>query len=336
MSRNRYFEDEVSKEKFNRFMLLRLISYAKDYKGTYILVIIMLIGTSILSLIPAAINTFIIDKVLPSEGIVPDNMLRNAIILLSIWFALSVGSVVSGYISSVVSLRLGNEIVCKLRKDLFDKLMELSFNYYDSRPVGKILVRVTNYTDELADFFVNDMVRVVQNVFIVLATFVCICVIEIRIAIVAVAVSIPLAIIMWILSKLLHDRNVRERNKYSNRTAFIVEDINGLEVINAFNREELNSEIFEELSDKYRKEFMKATRIRELFFPMAHGVVNGIGTIAIYMAALLIISHNWGEALTLGAVVMVATYMNVFSGAINTICQRLQTITNITIYIIIQ
>jgi len=330
VSRNRYFEDEVSKEKFNRFMLLRLISYAKDYKGTYILVIIMLIGTSILSLIPAAINTFIIDKVLPSEGIVPDNMLRNAIILLSIWFALSVGSVVSGYISSVVSLRLGNEIVCKLRKDLFDKLMELSFNYYDSRPVGKILVRVTNYTDELADFFVNDMVRVVQNVFIVLATFVCICVIEIRIAIVAVAVSIPLAIIMWILSKLLHDRNVRERNKYSNRTAFIVEDINGLEVINAFNREELNSEIFEELSDKYRKEFMKATRIRELFFPMAHGVVNGIGTIAIYMAALLIISHNWGEALTLGAVVMVATYMNVFSGAINTICQRLQTITNIT------
>jgi len=273
VSRNRYFEDEVSKEKFNRFMLLRLISYAKDYKGTYILVIIMLIGTSILSLIPAAINTFIIDKVLPSEGIVPDNMLRNAIILLSIWFALSVGSVVSGYISSVVSLRLGNEIVCKLRKDLFDKLMELSFNYYDSRPVGKILVRVTNYTDELADFFVNDMVRVVQNVFIVLATFVCICVIEIRIAIVAVAVSIPLAIIMWILSKLLHDRNVRERNKYSNRTAFIVEDINGLEVINAFNREELNSEIFEELSDKYRKEFMKATRIRELFFPMAHGVV---------------------------------------------------------------
>ncbi len=330
VSRNRYFEDELSKEKFNRFMLWRLISYAKDYRGKYILVIFMLIGTSILSLIPSAINTLIIDKVLPDEGIVPENVLRNAIILLSIWFALSVGSVLSGYISSIISLKLGNEIVCRLRKDLFDKLMELSFNYYDSRPVGKILVRVTNYTDELADFFVNDMVRVVQNVFIVLATFICICFIEIRIAMVAVAVSIPLAIIMWILSKLLHDRNVIERNKYSNRTAFIVEDINGLEVINAFNREELNSEIFEELSDKYRKEFMKATRIRELFFPMAHGVINGIGTIAIYVAALLIISHNWGEALTLGQVVMVATYMNVFSGAINTICQRLQTITNIT------
>lgn len=330
VSRNRYFEDEISQEKFNRFMLGRLIAYAKDYKWTYVFVIFLLIGTSILSLVPAAINTLIIDKVLPDEGVVPENILQNAIILLSIWFALSVGSVISGYVSSVVSLKLGNEIVCKLRKDLFDKLMELSFNYYDNRPVGKILVRITNYTDELADFFVNDMVRIIQNVFIVIATFGCICFIEIRIALVAISISIPLAIIMWILSKSLHNRMVRERNKQSNRTAFVVEDINGIEVIKAFNREELNSEIFMELSGKYKKEYMRATRVRELFFPMAHGVINGIGTIAIYLAALMIITHNWGAELTLGSIVVVSTYMNVFSNSINTICQRLQTIANIT------
>ncbi len=330
MSRNRYFEDEVSQEKFNKFMLGRLISYAKDYKRTYILVVLMLIGTSIISLIPAAINTLIIDNVLPDEGVIPENMLRNAIILLSIWFALSIGSTIAGYISSIISLKLGNEIVCKLRKDLFDKLMELSFNYYDSRPVGKILVRVTNYTDELADFFVNDMVRIIQNVFIVLAALVCICVIEIRIALVAVLISVPLSVIMWLLSKSLHNRMTRERNKYSNRTAFVVENINGLEVIKAFNREELNSEILAELSDKYRKEYMHATRVRELFFPLAHGVINGIGTIAIYISALMIITHNWGAQLTLGSIVVISTYMNVFSGSINTICQRLQKIANIT------
>lgn len=330
MSRNRYFEDEISREKFNRFMLGRLISYAKDYKWTYVFVVFLLIGTSVLSLIPAAINTLIIDNVLPDEGIVPENMLQNAIILLSIWFTLSVGSVVAGYVSSVVSLRLGNEVICKLRKDLFDKLMELSFNYYDNRPVGKILVRITNYTDELADFFVNDMVRIIQNVFIVITTFGCICFIEIRIALVAIGISVPLAVIMWFLSKSLHNRMVQERNKQSNRTAFAVENINGLEVIKAFNRESLNSEIFTELSGKYKKEYMKATRVRELFFPLAHGVINGIGTIAIYMAALMIITHNWGAALTLGSIVVISTYMNVFSSSINTICQRLQTIANIT------
>jgi len=330
VSKNRYFEDEVTVAKFNGFMLGRLIAYAKDFKRTYILVVLALIGSSILSLIPASINMLIINEVLPEDGIAPENMLQNAIILLSIWITLSIGAEVAHYFSSIVSFKMGNKIVCKLRKDLFDKLMELSFNYYDNRPVGKILVRITNYTDELADFFVNDMVRIIQNVFIIMVTFGYICFIEVRIAGVALGVSIPLAMIMWLLAKSLHHRMVHMRNKQSNRTAFVVENINGLEVIKAFNREDMNSEIFTELSDKYRREYTKVTLVRELFFPLAHGVINGIGTMAIYATALLIITNNWGQSLDLGSIVVISTYMSRFSGSINIICQRLQKIANIT------
>ena len=330
MSRNRYFEDEVSKEKFNRFMLGRLISYAKDYKTSYIVVILLLIGTGLLSLIPSAVNMLIINHVLPDNGVIPDHVLGKSILLLSIWFVLSIGSVIAGYFANVVSLKFGNKIICRLRKDLFDKLMELSFQYYDSRPVGKILVRVTNYTDELANFFVNDMTRVIQNVFIAGAAFICICLMEIRIALTTLIVSVPLGILMWILAQKLHERSVLERNKQSNRTAFVVENINGLEVIKAFNRENLNAEIFNELSDKYRNEYMRATRVRELFFPLAHSIINGIGTIAVYLAALFIITNDWGKTLTLGSIVVISTYMNTFSRAVNTICRHLQTIANVT------
>ena len=330
MSRNRYFEDEVSVEKFDRFMLQRLISYAKDYKTSYIGVVLLLLGTGLLSLIPSAINMLIINHVLPDNGVVPDNVLGKSIILLSIWFVLSICSVIAGYLANVVSLQFGNKIICRLRKDLFDKLMELNFQYYDSRPVGKILVRVTNYTDELANFFINNMTRVIQNVFIVLAAFICICVVEIRIALAALLVSVPLGTLMWVLAQNLHKRSVLEKNKQSNRTAFVVEDINGLEVIKAFNREALNAEIFKEVSDKYRREYMHATRVRELFFPLAHGIVNGIGTIAVYLTALMIITYDWGKPLSLGAIVVISTYMGVFSNAVNTICRHLQTIANVT------
>lgn len=330
MSRNRYFEDEVSVEKFDRFMLQRLISYAKDYKTSYIGVVLLLLGTGLLSLIPSAINMLIINHVLPDNGVVPGNVLGKSIILLSIWFVLSICSVIAGYLANVVSLQFGNKIICRLRKDLFDKLMELNFQYYDSRPVGKILVRVTNYTDELANFFINNMTRVIQNVFIVLAAFICICAVEIRIALAALLVSVPLGALMWVLAQNLHKRSVLEKNKQSNRTAFVVEDINGLEVIKSFNREALNAEIFKELSDKYRREYMYATRVRELFFPLAHGIVNGIGTIVVYLTALMIITYDWGKPLSLGAIVVISTYMSVFSNAVNTICRHLQTIANVT------
>ncbi len=330
MSRNLYFEDEVLNEKFNGFMLKRLISYAKEFKGAYIKVISLLIFASFISIVPILINFHIINKVLPKNGQVPSNVLSVSVILLLVWFSISMGSEIFNYFTSKISNELGNSIICNLRKDLFDKLMELSFDYYDHRPSGKILVRVTNYTDEIADFFINNMTRVIQNVFIMLISFVFVCFLDIRLGFVVLLISIPLILIMWVLAKALHTRVRMDRNKGSNRTAFVAEDINGLEVIKAFNREELNDEIFVDLSQQYHKAFMNTTRYREIFFPLSHGIIRIMCTIVIYLTALLIITHQWGAAISLGAIVAITTCMQRFSGAVFVICQRLQAITSIT------
>lgn len=330
MSRNLYFEDELSYEKFNGFMLTRLIKYAGAYKATYIKVIIMLIGTSVLSLIPAAINMYIIENIIPQNGVVKDNVLTQSIIVLGLWISLSVGAQIAGYITEKLSVKLGNAIVCNLREDLFKKLMELSFDYYDNRPTGKILVRVTNYTDEIAGFFINSMTRVVENVFIMLVTLVCIFIIEPGMGLVTVVVSLPIGFIMWFISKKLHERVRNDRNKSSNRTAFVAEDINGLEVIKAFNRERLNDDIFIELSEKYHKAFMQTTRYREIFFPLSHGIIRIMCTVILYVTALFITTHNIGAGITLGALVTITTYMQRFSDAVFAVCQQLQTITNVT------
>lgn len=330
MSRNLYYEDELMEEKFNGFMLKRLVSYASDYKLDYIKVILLLIGASFLSLIPAAINMKIINDILPQNGVVPKQALSMTVFFLSMWIALSLGGVFVDFITSKVSTTLGNKIVCRLREDLFQKLMELSFDYYDSRPTGKILIRITNYTDEVANFFINDMTRVVDNIFIMIITIVCICFVEIRMAAMAILVSIPLGILMWIIARALHRRMRIERNKQSNRTAFVAEDINGLEVIKAFNREVMNNEIFSELSEKYLKAFMLSTRYRELFFPLSHAGVRILCTVAMYLTALFIITNHIGAELSLGALVIITTFMQRFSNAMYVVCQHLQSITNVT------
>lgn len=330
MSRNLYYEDELLEEKFNGFMLKRLISYAGEYKWDYIKVISLLTCSAFLSLVPAAINMKIINEVLPKDGVVPKEALSLTVFFLSMWMALSMGAVFADFITSKVSTTLGNNIVCRLREDLFKKLMELSFDYYDSRPTGKILVRITNYTDEVANFFINDMTRVVDNVFIMVITIICICFVEIRMAAMAILVSIPLGILLWAIAKALHRCMRNERNKMSNRTAFVAEDINGLEVIKAFNREALNDEIFVELSEKYHKAFMHSTRYRELFFPLSFAGVRILCSVTMYLTALFIITNHVGAELTLGALVVITTYMQRFSNAIYVICQRLQSVASIT------
>lgn len=310
-------------------MLKRIISYASSYRKTYMEAVLLLIFTSLLSLLPAALNKIIIDRILPQDGMVPDNVLSFSVCLLSLWTVLSIGSVILSFFCNNITNRLGNDVICDLRKDLFDHLMKLAFDYYDSRPTGKILVRITNYTDEIADFFVNNMVRSLSNGFILVFTVLAICLIEPRLALAVFAVSLPLAVAIWFLSKELGRRVNNHKNKYSNRTAFISEDITGLEVIKAFNREELNWEIHEELNEKYWDAFMKTTHVRELFFPMTHGMVRIVSTIVIYAAALLIV-HNMGGRMSLGSLVTVSAFMSTFASCVTVLCQQLQNIANIT------
>lgn len=329
MAGNLYYEDEVLKEQVHIFMLKRLIQYASVYRRTYIKTLVLLMLTSLFSLLPAALNKVIIDRVLPQNGVVAEHVGSLAVCLLSLWTAISIGYVVSDYFCNNITNRLGNDVVCDLRKSLFEHLMKLGFDYYDSRPTGKILVRITNYTDEIADFFIHDMTRIIVNVCMMLFSILAVFVIEPRLALVVLVVSLPLALAIWKVSCEMENRVNNDRNKYSNRTAFISEDITGLEVIKAFNREELNAQIHEELNEKYREAFMRTTRMRELLFPMTHGMVRIICTVVIYGTALLIV-HDHGGQMSLGALVTVSTYMGTFASCINVLCQRLQNIATTT------
>ena len=199
MSRNLYFEDEMMERKFSFAMLRNILSYAKKYKKTYAMVLGFLILTSVLSMIPAFLNMQIINRVLPKDGVLLPNFRISAIIIVSIWSAVIIGQVVATYINNRVTLRLGNGIVCELRKDMFDKLMQLSFDYYDSRPSGKILVRITSYCDEISQIFVDHLTNIIMNLFNLVFALVFVCFTEIRLMGWVLLVELPMLIIVFIL-----------------------------------------------------------------------------------------------------------------------------------------
>lgn len=330
LRRNLYFEDEILDEKFNLFMMKRLLSYAKKHSKTYALVIGCFVTTSFLSLLPASFNMIIINKVLPINGVQQDHYFTVTVSILSIWSSLLIGFLFANYFNAKMTNRLGNSIIKEIRDDLFHKLMELSFDYYDSRPTGKILVRITSYTDEIANIFINNLTSIVLNVLVMLFSIICVFVMEFRLALVVVLAGVPLSLIVWVLVRSIHKRVRVERNKNSNRTAFIAEDINGLEVIKAFNREELNSSIYEDLTNQMTSAFLRTTRIREAFFPISHGIVRIISIILIYSVSLLIILNDPEQTLNLGLLVAVTTYMQMFANSLFELCQRMQNISNLT------
>ncbi len=72
---------------------------------------------------------------------------------------------------------IGQRVIYDLRHDLFSHIQKLSFRFFDTRPAGSVLVRVTNYVNSLQDLFTNGVVNllidVVQlcGIIIILLTF---------------------------------------------------------------------------------------------------------------------------------------------------------------------
>lgn len=328
--RNLYFEDEMVVRKFSLEMLGKLLSYGKKYTKTYLLVFAFLILNSVLAMVPSVLNMYIINKVLPQNGVMRPNFQMAAIVILTTWTAVLIGQMLTSYLNSVMTIRLGNQIVCELRDDMFQKLMELSFDYYDSRPTGKILVRITSYADEISQIFINQLTTIVVNFFTVVFTVIMICVLEIHLAFCVFVVEIPLLALAVFLMRMLQKKVRISKNKNSNRTAFVAEDISGVDVIRAFNREELNGDILYDLIDQCTHAFMQETHYREAVFPLAHGGIRLVCLIVIYGTALYMITGNPLTTLTLGLVVSLTTYVQQFADALFNLCQLLQNITTLT------
>ena len=60
---------------------------------------------------------------------------------------------------------IGHSVIKNIRKDLFTHLQKLSFSFYDSRPHGKILVRVVNYVNSLSDLLSNGLINLITDLF---------------------------------------------------------------------------------------------------------------------------------------------------------------------------
>lgn len=327
--KNLYFEDEMMERKFNFQMLKNIISYAEKYKKTYFLVLLFLIFNSLLSMVPAMLNMQIINHVLPKNGQLASHFHIYAIVLVSIWASVMIGDVITAYLNNRMTIKLGNNIVCELRNDMFGKLMDLSFDYYDNRPSGKILVRITSYCDEVSEIFINHLTNIIVGVFKLILSLIVVCVLQIHLMLNVLAVEIPLLFIVFLLVRGLQRCARITRNKNSNRTAFVAENISGVDVIHAFNRAGLNSEILCDLTDQSTKCFMHETHYREAIFPMAHGVIRMCCSVIIYVSALAMIMKN-PASLTLGVIISVTTYMELFANSVFDLCQRLQNITTLT------
>ena len=328
MQHNLYYQDEYVKDTFNGKMLLRLIKRAFSHKNWFVGSLIIEFVASAFSLLPSILYSVIVSRVFPSDGVLPADYALMAGLALGGLAVVYLTLTVTYFLESYIPERFAYLLCSELRSELFGHVTHLSFRYFDTHATGKILVRATNYIDELSQLF--------GQLFYMLLYFACVIVVGLawifaldwRLALAVVAALVPLTAVMYFMSRAIHNRAGRDRNKNSNYTAFVTENISGAEVVRAYNRGALNEQIADGLFDEYSRAFMRTTRVREAFFPLSNGFINAVTVLLVYGVALALALTGGG--MDLGTVVAVGLVLSEITGGLGNICQQISNVFALT------
>ena len=312
MARNRYDIDETLEDKFDINQLKRLAGYIKPYKKKMALVLFLMLSSSALGMFIPKFLQMEMDIYIPGKDI-------NGIVFLSLLaVVIVVYSVISTRIKISVTTKVGQDIIHQLREDIFRHLQELPFSYYDDRPHGKIQVRVVNYVNNLSDLLSNGILNTITDlcnlVFILIfmfamspkLTFVCLC-------------GLPVLALYVIVIKRKQRRAWQiQSNKQSNLNAYIAESINGIRVTQAFVREQRNTDIFNDLSNMYRKSWLRAVYFNFAMGPMVD-LISTVTTAFIYVIGVYSIMGGSNSGIEIGVIFAFTAYISRFWAPVNTI-----------------
>ncbi|MBR5897374.1 MAG: ABC transporter ATP-binding protein, partial [Lachnospiraceae bacterium] len=292
--------------------------YIKKYLKRMIAAIILSAIGGATALLAPMITKKALDEAVPSGDV------KNLVFLVSLLAGVFVVSILFTTLRSRVMVNVSQNIIYDIRRDLFAHLQKLSFQYYDDRPHGKILIRVVNYVNSVSDMLSNGLINVILeciNLVIIVAYMFAV---DVQLSLVVLCGVPILAIFMfWIKGKQRKAWRAVS-NKNSNLNAYLQENIVGARITQIFAREDENAEIFAGLSNDCRRTWMGAVRWTNLVWPgidtisvLVRGAIflfgiaifiNGDKTVGIIVAISGYASRFWQPIMNLG---------NIFNNFIN-------------------
>ena len=321
MARNTYNIDEKLESPFNIKHLLRSLAYTKKYTAKLIISLAMNMTINVINLFTPYLTMIVIDDIIPN-GDMNKLFIVGAIYLGSILFTYFIS-----YKHSIMMNGVANEIIFNIRQDIFAHVQELPFSYFDNRPHGKILVRVVNYVDNVANFLSSGLVNIVMQVFSLAAVLVFMFTTNVELSLVILS-GVPLLVLLIIITKPMQRKIMIDyNNKSSNLNAYLAESIDGVKTTETFTRQKKNSEIFADLSDKFRRIWLKRIRFW-LIIPSTTEILTTAVSLAVYAVGALLLTDC-----SIGVIIAMAAYAGRFWGPIQNIGNIYNDVMNVTNYL---
>ena len=246
-------------------MFRRILRYMKPYWLNYTLALVL---TGIVVLCDI-LNPVVIGQSLKEIG--ADQINFNKVILLFVaGIVLAVVQSVIQYFQTMLLQHTGQNIVYKMRKEVFCHIQSLSHNQFNNIPVGTLVTRVSSDINVLFQLYTNVLVNIIKCVATMIGVLIAMFLLNVKLALIILCVFpiiLTLTICFRFFLRKIH-RNVR--TEVSNMNAFLSENISGMKVTQIFNQEEKKYNEFKTVNTRLKKASLKEIFTFGIFRPSVY------------------------------------------------------------------
>lgn len=302
MARNKFDVDETLESPFSFKHLKRAMKYVRRHSFQMLLALALSGIASVVALFGPKIMQYTLDDVVPNKDF---KMLG---IMAAVYTVIVLIGIVFTTIRARIMAYVSQEIVYDIREDLFAHLQKLPFSYYDSRPAGKILVRVINYVNSVSDMLsngiINSILEIINIIFIVVFMYTTNAVLA-----TVIVAGLPLFVTAVLLIKPRQRKSWQQQsNKNSNYNAYLAESIDGVRVSQLFARQEENISIMSRLAAACRSAWLKAVYISNTVWFSSELITQIVFTV-MYVAGVYWMG---GAIVSFGVILAMGQYVSRF------------------------
>jgi ATP-binding cassette subfamily B multidrug efflux pump len=205
-----------------------------------------------------------------------------------------------------------------MRQAIFSHIQKLSFSFFDNNPVGKLVTRVTNDTENLNQMYTGVLVNLFKDIFMLVGIIIVMINIHTKLALVCMA-AVPFIAFFTVIFRInARKAHRRVRTQLSKINAFLSEHISGMRIIQIFNREKQKQQEFDNNNTGYYKAALKELKVNAVFRPSIEFLFS--------MALSLLLWYGGGQLIKgnieFGVLYAFVTYIQMFFQPINDLTEK--------------
>lgn len=296
----------------------------KNYKGSFVIVVICILGSALATLRGTLfMQTLIDDYIVPMTKTQNPDFSGLAGALLSLAVTYGIGILCAyGYNRIMVNISQGT--MRELRIQLFTHMESLPIRYFDTHAHGDIMSVYTNDVDTLRQLISQSIPQVINSSVTIVTTFVSMLVLDIPLTVVTLAM---VGVMIFTASKLGGKSAVyyeKQQKDLGTVNGYIEEMMQGQKVVKVFCHEEKSLEQFRKLNEELRESANNANKFANIMMPVNANLGNISYVICAVIGGVLALGGYLG--LTLGTLVSFLTLNKNFTQPVTQISQQMNSI----------